>query len=357
MAKNFWQVLVALGLLGMMGAAVGIFGLYFYFKNFAQSTEQVKQEIIVEVPFGSSVKRVCDILHEQGLIKDPRKFYWFLRLYRQDTSRMQAGYYVFDSDISHNNIAERLQTGRDQAFKLVYKEGESLCDLALALDKIKLVSPSDFERAMLSPEITDFIKVPLGEQRLGLKNSTGGMEGYLFPDTYFFSKRDTAQSVIRKMHQRLLDKIGGEVLDRMNEQNISLHDVLTLASIIEKETGAAHERPLIASVYQNRLKLNMRLQADPTVIYGIKDYDGKIHKADLLAYHSYNTYKITGLPPGPIAAPGLESIKAVLWPASSNYLYFVSKNDGTHVFCENISCHNQAVQKWQINYFKNSAQR
>jgi UPF0755 protein len=357
MAKNFARILFFFGVLGIMGVALSVFGIYFYFSSFATSTERLKQEITVEIPFGSSVKRVCEILHAQGLIKDPQKFYWFLRLYRRDTSRMQAGYYVFDGQISPNNIAERLQTGRDQAFKLTYKEGESLVDLAQALDNIKLVSPEDFTQAMQNPEILDLIKIPLSEKRLGLKNNTGGLEGYLFPDTYFFSKRDTGVSVIKKMHQRLLDKLNSEIMARMKEQNLHLHEVLTLASIIEKESGTAHERPLIASVYQNRLKQKMRLQADPTVIYGIKDYKGKIRKADLLAYHAYNTYKISGLPPGPIAAPGLESIKAVLWPASSDYLYFVSKNDGTHVFCANIKCHNQAVKKWQIDYFKNSASR
>lgn len=357
MIKNFWRILLAISFVSILGVGLCVFGLYYYFAQFAKSTESINQEIIVEIPFGTSAKRVSEILYAQGVIKEPRKFYWFLRLYRQDTSRMQAGYYVFDKEINHNEIAERLQTGRDQAFKLTYKEGESLCDLALALDKINLVSPKDFERAMMSSEIINFIKVPLEQTRSALKNNTGGLEGYLFPDTYFFSKRDTGISVIKKMHQRLLDKINGDLEARMKEQNLSLHEVLTLASIIEKETGAAHERPLIASVYQNRLKKNMRLQADPTVIYGIKNYDGKIRKADLLNYHAYNTYKISGLPPGPIAAPGLESIKAVLWPASSNFLFFVSKNDGTHIFCENIACHNQAVQKWQIEYFKNSAHR
>ena len=130
MAKNFWRILVSMGILCIFSIAAGVFGVYFYFKNFATSTELLKQEIIVEIPFGSSAKRVCEILHEQKLIKEPKKFYWFLRLYRQDTSRMQAGYYVFDGEISYREIAERLQTGRDQAFKLTYKEGESLVDLA-----------------------------------------------------------------------------------------------------------------------------------------------------------------------------------------------------------------------------------
>ena len=353
--KVFWRVFFGLSVTSFIILGLLISSVYFYFSRYAISPERVSN-IIIEIPYGTSVKRVSEILHAQGLVKDPKLFYWFLRLFRQDASSMQAGYYVFDGSVSPNDIAERLQTGRDQAYKITLKEGASLLDLASGLETLGLISVKDFEIAMNSPEIADFIKTPLGE-RAFLKNHMGGIEGYLFPDTYYLSKRDTGISIIKKMHQRLLDKISGEIQDRMGEQKLTFHEILTLASIIEKETGAAFERPLIASVYQNRLKINMPLQADPTVIYGIKDYNGKIRKADLLGYHEYNTYKIKGLPPGPIASPGLESIKAVLWPAQSNYLYFVSKNDGTHVFCDNLACHNQAVQKWQIDYFRNSAKR
>jgi UPF0755 protein len=351
MAKLFWRMFFILSLIVTITSFISILSLYFYFSRYAQSPEQVSN-IVIEIPYGSSAKRVSEILYTQGLIKDQNLFYWFLRLYREDTARMQAGYYVFEGEVSANDIAERLQTGRDQSYKIVYKEGENLLDLALALEKIDLVSIADFEQAMQSPEIADLIPITKILTRRKIKNDVGGIEGYLFPDTYFFSKRDTGVTIIKKMHQRLLDKIAGNIKNSLEQQNKTLHEVLTLASIVEKETGAVSERPMIASVYQNRLKINMRLQADPTVIYGIKDYNGKIRKADLLNYHAYNTYKITGLPPGPIAAAGLESIKAVLWPELNNYLYFVSKNDGTHWFCKDLDCHNQAVRKYQIDYFR-----
>ncbi len=154
------------------------------------------------------------------------------------------------------------------------------------------------------------------------------------------------------MHTRLLSKIDAAMWQRIAELKADLNSVLTLASIIEKETGNPAERAVISSVYQNRLAIGMRLQADPTVIYGIKDYDGKIRKRDLLSHHPYNTYTIAGLPPGPISSVGIEAIRAALWPEKTNYLYFVSRNDGSHIFCENITCHNKAVQQWQINFFK-----
>jgi UPF0755 protein len=243
--------------------------------------------------------------------------------------------------------------GRNQSFQVTFKEGQTLVDLANNLDHIGLVTKNEFLIAMTSDEIVHFIGAPNASMRRGLENDVGGIEGYLFPDTYFFEKNDSAKGIIKKMHAKLVTLFDDKMLARIDEIKLSLHQLLTLASIIEKETGDQSERPIIASVYHNRLRRGMRLQADPTVIYGIKNYDGKIRKSDLLTYHPYNTYKIQGLPPGPIAAPGLAAIRAALWPNDTRYLYFVSRNDGSHVFCENIVCHNEAVRKWQIEYFRN----
>ena len=134
---------------------------------------------------------------------------------------------------------------------------------------------------------------------------------------------------------------------RIAETGMTMHEVITLASIVEKETGRADERPLIASVFLNRLNKNMRLESDPTVIYGIKNFSGNLRKMDLSTYSPYNTYVIKGLPPGPIANPGLDSIKAVLYPAQNDFLYFVSKNDGSHYFSTNLKEHNKAVYTYQ----------
>ena len=187
------------------------------------------------------------------------------------------------------------------------------------------------------------------------KNAAAAIEGYLFPDTYFFAKSDQAAQIIKKMYERLLQVLSRESIPPMAASRDYLHRLLTLASIVEKETGNAGERSIIASVYYNRLAKGMRLQADPTVVYGLKDYDGKIHKKDLITPHPYNTYTMKGLPPGPIAAVGVDAIRAVLKPDRTNFLYFVSKNDGSHEFCETLACHNKAVRRWQIDYFSRSS--
>lgn len=327
-----------------------------YFKELSRQSFLV-HELVVEIPFGSSLRRVSNIIEEAGLIDDSRRFYWYLRLGRMDGDRIQAGYYQFSGDVSYREIAERLLFGFDRSHKVTFKEGQTLVDLAQVLSDLDLVSQEEFLRAMKSEEILRAINAPDAYLRSDLINDMGGIEGYLFPDTYFFTKKDDAPSIIKKMHQKLLNVFDENMVSRMADEGFTMHEVLTLASIVEKETAAPSERPIIASVYRNRLKRGMRLQADPTVIYGIKNYAGKIRKVDLLTHHPYNTYTITGLPPGPIAACGLDSIRAVLWPSATKFLFFVSKNDGTHVFCEDLACHNRAVDKWQVQYFRQAAQR
>lgn len=338
--------------------ALGLFLLFlkFYFRSYAEKPQTLAQAM-VEIPRGTPLKGVSLLLHQQKIIDNPSIFYWYMRLGRSDGNKIQAGFYQFDGVMTMKAIADSLRTGRDRAYKIVFKEGETLNDLVASLEKNGLVSEAQFIEAMRASEILALIPDPLVKERRFLKNDMGGIEGYLFPDSYFFTQKDGAEAIIKKMHQRLLDKLKGPVLERMKERGLSLHEVLTLAAIVEKETGALSERPVIASVYQNRLAQKMRLQADPTVIYGIKDYNGKIRKSDLLTFHPYNTYKIQGLPPGPIAAAGLESIRAVLWPSESKFIYFVSRNDGTHIFCENLNCHNQAVKKWQVDFWKPTAQK
>jgi UPF0755 protein len=326
------------------------FGVSRYFARVSQTTFVVP-ETLVEIPFGSSLKRVSEILTEAHVLEEPKEFAWYARLGRRDGAKIQAGYYVFSGELTFKAVADRLQTGLDQSFRVTFKEGQSLVDLVKTLVDHQLIDERQFVEAMTSKEIIDLINAP-SRARSALLNDVGGIEGYLFPDTYFFSKKDGAVGIIKKMHARLLSKLDAAIWDRIAELKTDLHSVLTLASIIEKETGNPTERAIIASVYQNRLRIGMPLQADPTVIYGIKDYDGKIRKVDLLTYHPYNTYKIKGLPPGPISSVGIEAIRAALWPADTKYLYFVSKNDGSHLFCENLDCHNKAVRLWQIEFFK-----
>lgn len=355
MLKRFFKTSLVLALVGVVFLVGALIFIRFYFSSFAQKAQHISQAV-VDIPRGSSLRRVSELLYEQKIVDNASIYYWYMRLGRNDGNKIQAGYYQFDGTMTNEAIADSLRSGYDRAYKIVFKEGETIADLVLTLEKNGLVTEAQFIDAMIKSDILQLIPVPEVRARRMLKNDMGGIEGYLFPDTYFFTKKDSAESIIKKMHQRLLEKLDVTFADRMKEISESLHTVLTLSAIVEKETGDPKERPIIASVYRNRLMKKMRLQADPTVIYGIKDYDGKIRKADLINFHPYNTYKIQGLPPGPIASAGLESIRAVLWPSESKFIYFVSKNDGTHIFCENLACHNQAVKKWQVDYWKPKAQ-
>jgi UPF0755 protein len=171
----------------------------------------------------------------------------------------------------------------------------------------------------------------------------------LFPETYFFPKSTRCRQVIEKMVTMFFTVVTAQWEKRAEELGFSLQEVVTLASMIEKEAAMPSERPLISSVFHNRLKKGMRLQSDPTVIYGDPEFEGRIRTRHLQRKTDYNTYQMQGLPKGPIASPGAKAIEAALFPADSDYLYFVSKNDKTHYFSKTLAEHNQAVRKFQIN--------
>jgi len=181
---------------------------------------------------------------------------------------------------------------------------------------------------------------------LGLGAET--LEGYLFPDTYFFPKDVTVEKIISTMVLRFWSIFSPAWKERAKHYGLTVHQVVTLASIIEKETGAAFERPLISSVFHNRLRKKMRLESDPTVIYGIKNFDGNLTRKHLKTRTPYNTYAIRGLPVGPIANPGRASLEAALFPEKTSFIYFVSKKDTTHHFSTNLKEHNRAVRKYQL---------
>jgi UPF0755 protein len=188
---------------------------------------------------------------------------------------------------------------------------------------------------------------------LGIKADT--LEGYLYPDTYKFSRGVKTREVLVAMVEQLREMVVPDLLARMQERKMTMHEVLTLASVIEKETGSGSERPEISAVFHNRLKKHIPLQSDPTVIYGLPAFDGNIHKKDLSSPSPYNTYRVKGLPPGPIANPGIQAIRAALYPSDSHSLYFVSRNDGTHQFSATLIEHNKAVEKYQKRPFRRGA--
>ena len=183
------------------------------------------------------------------------------------------------------------------------------------------------------------------------------LEGYLFPETYPLPRHTDAPTLVRQMVARFDHVLTPELRATLHAQGLSVRQAVTLASIVEKETARAEERPVVAAVYENRLRIGMALQCDPTVIYALQRagrYDGNLHRDDLSFDSPYNTYRYPGLPPGPIASPGRGSIEAALHPADVDYLYFVSRNDGSHEFARNLDDHNRNVQKYQVQYFRES---
>jgi UPF0755 protein len=248
-----------------------------------------------------------------------------------------AGEYQLSSAMTPGLILEMLSTGKVYLHRVTIPEGFTLQQIASLVDGMGLVAENRFCQAARDPDLI---------HRLGIGGSS--LEGYLFPDTYLFPKGIAVEKMIRVMVDRF-HRLAEPLLEQgLPGRGLSLHEIVTLASIIEKETGKEEERSLIASVFTNRLRRNMRLESDPTVIYGVEGFDGNITRKHLRTPTPYNTYVITGLPPGPIANPGLPSIQAALHPAESDYLFFVARKDKTHVFSRTWEEHEKAVRLHQM---------
>jgi UPF0755 protein len=227
--------------------------------------------------------------------------------------------------------------GKVYLHRLTIPEGYNLIQIARAVETEGFASEADFLKAANDPDLV---------HAKGIDAQT--FEGYLFPDTYYFPRGVTPENIISIMVKRFRSVFTPEWEEHAKTLGLNIHQVITLASIIEKEAAVADERPVISSVFHNRLKRNMRLESDPTVIYGIEDYNGNITRKDLAHPTPYNTYTIKGLPPGPISNTGAKAIEAALFPADTKFLYFVSRNDQTHHFSTNFKDHNRAVRKYQL---------
>ena len=294
------------------------------------------RETTVIILRGQGFAKTARMLADAGCIRRPAWFLAIARFTRADT-QARAGEYSFSGAMSPLQILAMLKEGRTVRHKVTVVEGANMGDIALVVEKAGLCAARDFLAAARDTSLAS---------RMGFGVRT--FEGYLFPDTYFFQKDATPQDIIRAMTQRFRQVYGKQWENRARELGLTTSQVVTLASIIEKETGNGAERDKVASVFHNRLATGMRLQSDPTVIYGLSAFDGNITHKDLQAFTPYNTYKISGLPPGPIASPGAASLRAALFPAATRYLYFVSKNDGTHYFSTSLEEHNSAVRRFQL---------
>jgi UPF0755 protein len=290
----------------------------------------------VEIPPHLGVREVADKLAESELIRSPLAFV-ALATVTGSARRLKAGEYEIPKDASPLTILDLLENGRVVQHPVLLPEGGTVAELARALEGDRLASAAEVLQAARDPALL---------QRLGIEAPS--LEGYLFPDTYYVVRGMTAQEILIRMVQRLRSKLTPEIAAQAQGRGLTTHQLLTLASIIEREAVVRDEMPLISAVFWNRLRRDMPLQADPTVQYAVGKERRALTHADLQVEDPFNTYRRSGLPPGPIASPGLAAIDAVLRPAAVDYLYFVSMDDRRHFFSSTVEAHNAAVARYRL---------
>jgi UPF0755 protein len=257
---------------------------------------------------------------------------------------LQAGEYRFAAPASPIDVARRLARGDVYTRGVTFPEGLTIRDMAPVFARSGLGTPDDFLRAASDGALAG-----------SFDPDARTLEGYLFPSTYAMPRRAGAAGTVRAMLAEFDHVFDARLRQAAAARGMSIREAVTLASLIEKETAQADERPLVSAVYTNRLAARMLLQCDPTVIYALMQagrWSGNIRKQDLQVDSPYNTYRYAGLPPGPIASPGRASLEAAVHPARVDYLYFVSRNDGTHAFASTLEEHNRNVERWQIRFFR-----
>ena len=291
------------------------------------------------------LRQVSEILQREGIIRN-RYFFMVIATALGKKTKVKAGEYEFATRMPLLEVLDTLLKGQVKRHLVTIPEGYTLSQIAQVLEELNIVAKTDFIKKASSPV---FIA------SLGLSQSGGStLEGYLFPETYHLMREMDPEEVLQMMVHQFKKVFGSDLANRASQLGISEKEAVILASIIEKETPLRGEKPLISAVFHNRLTRRIPLQSDPTVIYGIKGFDGNLTKEDLLRPTPYNTYLLPGLPPTPICNPGKDSLLAALNPAPVPYLYFVSKNDGSHFFSSDIEEHNRAVWKYQKYGRKNS---
>ncbi|HZT75448.1 MAG TPA: endolytic transglycosylase MltG [Vicinamibacterales bacterium] len=304
-------------------------------------------EQFVEIPPGAGSRTIGDRLVQGGVVRDHLTFRIALWLTGQGR-RLKAGEYRFDHPMTPAEVIDKIARGDVFVIHVTFPEGLTSFEMAKIFESHGLGSAASFIAAA-----SDASPVR------AIDPEAKTLEGYLFPETYAVPRRTDASKLVRLMVAQFEHAWTPELRAAAAARHLTPHDAVTLASIVEKETAQPAERPTVAAVYENRLRIGMPLQCDPTVIYALEragTYDGNIHKADLSIDSPYNTYKHPGLPPGPIASPGRASLDAAVHPADADYLYFVSRNDGTHVFSRTLDEHNRNVQRFQIEYFREKRQ-
>jgi len=318
------------GLLALVWIVVGLI----YYQASRPKSDSTELQVFNVIP-GMTLKKVAQELSRQNLIRSASAFQ-AIALIQDKQKLIMVGEYNVSPSMLPVDILQLITSGKTVLYPVTIPEGYRITEIADLLEKQNLADKDIFFKQTKNMELIKGTPVD-------------SLEGYLFPETYHFGKFTPEANIVKKMVETFKERaLKQDFLKRAKEMGFSYHEIITLASLIEKETGKDSERKQISSVFHNRLKRNMRLQTDPTVIYAIENFDGNIRKRDLKIDSPYNTYRYRGLPPGPIASPGLKSIIAALYPAKSRNLYFVSRQDGSHQFSATLNEHNRAVQKYQL---------
>ena len=323
--------------------AAGAAGVWIYLRMGDPYRGYQDAEQFVEIPAGAGSRTIGDRLVEAGIVRDATSFR--VGLYISGKGRhLQAGEYRFDRPMTPMEVIDKLARGDVYVINITFPEGLTMAEMGKIFATHGLGPASAFAMAARDPSS---IKA--------LDPAARDLEGYLFPETYLLPRRTDAARLVKLMTDRFEHVFTPELREAAQARGLTIRQAVTLASIVEKETAQPEERPLVAAVYATRLRVGMPMQCDPTVIYALQragKYNGNLRRDDLAFDSPYNTYRYPGLPPGPIASPGRGSLAAAVQPADADYLYFVSRNDGSHVFARTLDEHNRNVQKYQVQYFR-----
>jgi len=339
--KKVLILLVVVAMVVIVGAAAGAFFTYRQLNRpFRGYTES---EIFVEIPSGAGSRAIGERLVGAGIIRD--QLTYRVTLWQSGQARrLKAGEYRFDREMTPLEVLDKIARGDVYLLSLTFREGLTIAEMAQVFETHGFGPAASFVTAASDASLVRDVDP-----------SAKDLEGYLFPDTYSLPRGSDAARVVRAMVDRFQRVMTPELRQAAASRNFTVRQLVTLASIVEKETARPEERPLVAAVYANRLKIGMGMQCDPTVIYALQHagrYTGNLRRDDLMFDSPYNTYRYPGLPPGPIAAPGKGSLEAAAAPADVDYVYFVSRNDGSHEFARTLDEHNRNVQRWQVQYFR-----
>ena len=333
--KRWIKRIFLTGFWGFLALVWIVIGLFYY--QASRPASEKNQTMIFEIQPGMTLKQVALKLSRQGLIRSPSAFQAITYIQAKQ-KQVMVGEFSLSPSMPPSKILLQITSGKTILHPVTIPEGYRITEIATLLHSEGLADKEFFIRQTRDKSLIRPLGIP-----------ADSLEGYLFPETYHFSKFTPEKKIVQKMVDTFREQVLiPQLLMSAKKSSLSWHEIITLASLIEKETGLDSERKIISSVFHNRLRKNMRLQTDPTVIYAMEKFDGNIRKRDLKIDSLYNTYRYKGLPPGPIANPGLKSIVAAISPIKSDHLYFVSRQDGSHHFSSTLIEHNLAVQKYQL---------